>query len=170
MEEVWRTVPDYDQYSVSDFGNVRRRNRLLKFGNSGGYSMVSLSKGGVAKTMSVARLVASVFLPNDSGKPTIDHIDRVRTNNRASNLRWATYCEQMMNRDMPLGGTGQRNITSQYGRFKCQIKRGGRFVFTKMCGTLEEAMAARDEYLNPSSDNDSQSVPEAEPAPAPSSA
>lgn len=168
MEEVWQPVPGYDQYSVSNCGNVRRRNRLLKFGNTNGYNMVSLCKGGVAKTTSVARLVASVFVPNTDGKPTIDHIDRVRTNNHISNLRWATMCEQMLNRDMPLGKTGMRHITTQYGGFKCQIKRGGRFVFTKMCKTLEEALAARDAFLNPSSDTSPQSAPEVAPAPLPS--
>lgn len=48
-------------------------------------------------TYLVHRLVAECFIPNPEGKPTVDHINRDSTDNRVSNLRWATYREQVEN-------------------------------------------------------------------------
>lgn len=49
------------------------------------------------KLFQVHRVVAEAFHENPENKPTVDHINRVRTDNRACNLRWATYHEQSEN-------------------------------------------------------------------------
>lgn len=46
----------------------------------------------------VHRLVAECFVPNPDHKETVDHIDRNRSNNVYSNLRWASRKEQASNR------------------------------------------------------------------------
>lgn len=45
----------------------------------------------------IHRLVADTFIPNPENKPTVDHINRIRTDNRIENLRWATHREQRDN-------------------------------------------------------------------------
>lgn len=49
------------------------------------------------KLYSVHRIVAETFLHNPDGKPTVDHINRIRDDNRVCNLRWATHKEQSDN-------------------------------------------------------------------------
>lgn len=45
----------------------------------------------------VHRLVAFTFIPNLNGKPFIDHINRIKTDNRVDNLRWCTCKENNNN-------------------------------------------------------------------------
>lgn len=54
------------------------------------------------KKYAVHRLVAETFLSNEENKPTVDHINRVRTDNRLSNLRFATPKEQLENSSLVL--------------------------------------------------------------------
>jgi hypothetical protein len=50
------------------------------------------------KTITIHRLLAIAYIPNDNPSRTeVDHIDRCRTNNNLNNLRWVTHQENMMN-------------------------------------------------------------------------
>lgn len=52
------------------------------------------------KLFQAHRIVAETFQSNPDNKPTVDHINRIRTDNRACNLRWATYHEQSENNSL----------------------------------------------------------------------
>lgn len=58
-----------------------------------GYRTVRIQR----KDYKVHRLVAEAFIPNPENKPTVDHINRIRDDNRICNLRWATQKEQAEN-------------------------------------------------------------------------
>ena len=81
-------------WEVSNLGNVRKNGdvHIPYFKKSIGY----LVFGG---EYFVHRAVAELFLDNPENKPTVDHQNRIRTDNRAINLRWATPKEQAENRD-----------------------------------------------------------------------
>ena len=59
-----------------------------------GYPRVCVGHG---KTEYVHRLVAKNFIPNPDNLPYVDHINRVRDDNRVENLRWVTALENSNN-------------------------------------------------------------------------
>lgn len=79
------------------FNRVTVSKRLCwTFGNlqkNSGYRYVMINY----KRFRVHRLVAECFIPNPEHKPTVDHINRNRSDNEATNLRWCDYREQKKN-------------------------------------------------------------------------
>ncbi len=106
--EVWRDIPGWERYAVSNFGRVaslgepflcqgrmcRRAPQIIKPRSDKsklGYLRVVLSDGnGQRKSFSVHRLVAMAFIPNPENLPFINHKDENPKNNRAENLEWCT--------------------------------------------------------------------------------
>lgn len=100
--EVWKEIKGYEGlYEISSFGNVRglKRNKLRKlYTDEKGYVNVTLWKNNVQRKYSVHRLVACAFIENNDNKSTVDHINRIKTDNSVDNLRWATHKEQLENK------------------------------------------------------------------------
>ena len=114
MEEEWRIIKDYPHYAVSNMGRVKvlshvvyykdgrvRHNRenIKTLTRKDGYLMVRLhnKQGSKGTLIKVHRLVAQAFIPNPQRKPSIDHINTIRDDNRIENLRWVTPHENSMN-------------------------------------------------------------------------
>lgn len=120
MNEIWKDVVGYEgKYQVSNYGRVKLldyrqtgQERLIRPGvNKYGYLEVTLYKDNKSKTHRIHRLVAQAFIPNPGNKPCIDHINTIRADNRADNLRWVTHKENSNN---PL--TKERFKISNAGR------------------------------------------------------
>ena len=91
-------LPLDDKYLVSEDGYVMNKTtaRILRFQDDRrGYYRVDI--GG--KHRKVHKLVAERFLPSPTEEGlVVDHIDRNRLNNCASNLRWVSISENNRNR------------------------------------------------------------------------
>ena len=109
MKEIWKDIKGYEGlYQVSNLGRVKSLERydsynrkvdekILKTKENLGYIYVNLHKNGIQKGYKVHRLVAEAFIPNPNNKPCVDHINTIKDDNRADNLRWVTYKENMNN-------------------------------------------------------------------------
>lgn len=111
QQEIWKDVPGFPGYQVSNAGRVKSLPRtvirgnftmnipgtILKFGTSMGYSFVNLRKDGKSTSVKVYKLVGLVFVDNPLNRPEIDHINTNRKDNRPENLRWVNRHENNMN-------------------------------------------------------------------------
>ena len=96
--EIWKPINGFeDSYLISNYGNVysiRNQMKLKPSMNEKGYLRVCLQKNGKKSWERIHRLVATAFIPNYNNKPTVNHINHCRDDNRVSNLEWATMQEQ----------------------------------------------------------------------------
>ena len=117
MKEIWKDIPDYVGYQISNLGRVRTyqkttktelhgirhwKDRILKQkltkNQKGRYDYrVILWKNGKSKTFLVSRLVAFTFYEKDisNNKMTVDHIDGNSLNNNLCNLEIVSLKENI---------------------------------------------------------------------------
>jgi hypothetical protein len=110
----WKEFGDRMQYRVSSDGMVQTRTngtspklrsewreKKVTFKKSDytgcGYLITGTKEGGKFKSEYVHRIVAKNFLPNNSAKAQVNHIDGNRLNNKLKNLEWSTPLENMRN-------------------------------------------------------------------------
>jgi len=116
--EQWKDVIGWEGfYKVSNFGRVKSLGRIvyrsknglqnrkpliyaekiLKQNNlqTGGYCAVKFCINGSHINVKVHRLVAEAFIPNPYNKDQVNHIRGIKTDNRATELEWATASQNM---------------------------------------------------------------------------
>jgi hypothetical protein len=112
MTEIWKEAPGLPEtYHISNTGRLRRielrantwygsrsvKEKILQtYVSKNGYMRVAITLGcGKTKNVSIHRLVAEAFIPNPESKPTVNHINGVKTDNSVGNLEWSTRSEQI---------------------------------------------------------------------------
>ena len=112
--EIWKDIPKYNNYQVSNFGRVKSLERqvtsrggvrtipekiLSNNLTKAGYEVVSISlnNGKKQKVTTVHQLMAMAFLDHEPNGHTIvvDHINGMRTDNRIENLQLISHGENI---------------------------------------------------------------------------
>lgn len=124
--EVWKSIAT--GYEVSSLGRIksywRGKPRILKLTLVRGYWNVGLMIDGKQKHFSVHRLVATAFVPNPEGKPQVNHINGIKTDNRVENLEWTTVAENTQHAyDNNLAKSGEDNYLAKLTNVQAQYVR-----------------------------------------------
>ena len=107
--EIWKEIFYIDSngekfncqnYEVSNLGRVRNKYTCKikkQFNTKDGYKFVQLQSICSNKiNLLVHRLVGFAFLENNENKPQINHKNKVRFDNKISNLEWVTAFENIL--------------------------------------------------------------------------
>jgi len=96
--EIFKPVIGFEkQYLISNKGSVYSLHchRLMTPKKSKtGYLRITLCDNGRKRHTSVHRIVAEAFIDNPENKPTVNHKNENKHDNRVENLEWATNAEQ----------------------------------------------------------------------------
>ena len=112
MKEVFKTIPSYPDYLVSNFGRVKTKARELRYTHAvtkkehfrksverflkvhynklTGYKFYQLYKDKKMYNKSIHQLVADAFIEKIESFDHINHIDGNKHNNSVDNLEWCT--------------------------------------------------------------------------------
>ena len=156
MEEVWKQIEDYPNYQVSNLGRIKSLNyrlsgkeKVLKpyLNKQSGYNYVALYKDGKAKMGCIAPLVNKAFNGIPDIGQTTDHINRNRSDDRACNLRWASWSTQNVNQNKKTNKLGEKHIShvSQNCYQVTWARNNLRHV--QYFSTLDEAKEFRDKNI-----------------------
>ena len=110
--EIFKIIPEFPDYLVSNFGRVKTKSRLLRyvhavtkkehfrkseerflkiqFNNLTGYKFCQLYKNNKMSNKTLHNLVANTFIENQKKLPCINHIDGNKHNNCVDNLEWCS--------------------------------------------------------------------------------
>lgn len=134
--EIWKNIKGYEgRYQVSSMGRVKSLERKDCLGrivkervlkpciDRYGYLFVNLCAGG-KRTFFVHRLVCQAFHENPDNKPQVNHLNEIKTDNRACNLEWATAKENLNH------GTHNERMAKTLSKPICQYTLDEKIVKT----------------------------------------
>ena len=109
-------IPNFNKYKIFTDGrlyNVKRKIFMkIQIDNQGYERITLIDNNGKKRPCRIHRLLAQTWIPNPQNKEQVDHVNRIRNDNRLCNLRWATASENQQNTGISITNTsGIKNIS-----------------------------------------------------------
>ena len=147
-------IINYPNYLIYRDGRVfsKYTNKFLKHKTEkDGYKRICLYKDNKPKSFYIHRLIGIYYIPNPENKPTIDHINRNRSDNRIENLQWATTKEQNNNRKercmLNNNISGHKGISFRKDRNNWVYQKQGKYKILKRFKCKTDALCFKYIYL-----------------------
>ena len=133
--EKWIKINELDGYEISNMGRLRSVDRIIERGNQkvkykgkirklfndgNGYLIVRIKN----RTLKIHRVVAKYFIQNPNDKKCVNHINGIKTDNRAENLEWVTSSENnkhAFDTGLKTGNKGSRNALSKFTKKEAEL-------------------------------------------------
>lgn len=109
--EKWKKIEaPYNNYEISSLGKVRNLKTKRKYLSlsritNSGYVRVALCNNGKAKEHSVHRFVGKYYKEGYSEDKVVNHINKIKIDNREDNLENVTYSENTLHHYATLDDT-----------------------------------------------------------------
>ena len=154
--EVWKDIPGFKNYQVSNLGNVKSLNyrktgntkSLVKLiNNKGRYSVNLYKKSKMYANQYISVLVAKAFLKHkpSGGKIVVDHINNIKTNDNLYNLQVITQRENSTKDRKGLSKYAGVSWHKPSNKWQSNIRINGKY---KYLGTYKSEQKASQAYQN----------------------
>lgn len=155
MEEIYLKIPNYDNYWVSNFGNIKsnysgKEKLLSKRKSKNGYVSVLLYKKGFKpKTINIHQLVAVCFLNHkiNGYNKIIDHKNKIRDDNRVENLQIITPRENVTKEIFKKNGYCGMTLEKSTNKYMVRVTKNKKRIYIGRYNSIDEAQKAYNNAL-----------------------